>query len=186
MQAPVTARDLALLQPLLDPQDSGIVDVQSLYSNLLLHQQKLSLTEAVSREAEVCSVCGLRLPQPQQDSNPSYVEVQLLLAPFASTAHHPCHMTYLLSTSTTILSLQHQLHSSLGTMATAVALFSEKSVQPSNRIPPHCTLMEIGVVGGEKTTPPKATLYYDYIPVSIQCPVLMTDHYYCDAPPQSN
>lgn len=116
----------------------------------------------------------------------SYVEVQLLLAPFASTAHHPCHMTYLLSTSTTILSLQHQLHSSLGTMATAVALFSEKSVQPSNRIPPHCTLMEIGVVGGEKTTPPKATLYYDYIPVSIQCPVLMTDHYYCDAPPQFN
>lgn len=110
----------------------------------------------------------------------SYVEVKLLLAPFASTAHHPCHMTYLIPTSTTILSLQHQLHSSLGAMATAVAVFTEEKVQPSSHIPPHCTLIEMGVVGGEKTTPPKATLYYDYIPVSIQCPVLMTDHYYCD------
>lgn len=115
----------------------------------------------------------------------SYVEVRLLLAPFASTAHHPCHMTYLVPTSTTILSLQHQLNSSLGTTATAVAVFSEQCVKPSNRIPPRCTLMEMGVVGGERTTPPKATLYYDYIPVSIQCPVLMTDHYYGDVD-QSN
>lgn len=67
-------------------------------------------------------------------------------------------------------------------MATAVAIFSEVKVQPSSRLPPHSSLMEVGVAGGEKTTPTKATLYYDYIPASVQCPVVMTDHYYLHVP----
>ena len=102
----------------------------------------------------------------------------MVLAPFASSPSHPGHMTFLLQTSTTIQALQHLMHSSLEAMATTVAIFSEVKVQPVNRLPPHSTLQEVGVAGSEKTTPTKKTLFYDYIPVSVHCPVLMSDHYY--------
>lgn len=102
----------------------------------------------------------------------------MMLAPFASLPDHPGHITYLIPTSTTVHTLHHQLHSSLGTMATAVAVFSDVKVQPSNCLSPQTSLNEMGVVGGRKTTPTKATLYYDYKPVSIDCPLIMTDYYY--------
>ena len=83
LQAPITPRGLALLQPLLDPQDSGLVDVNSLYSDLLAHQRWLTLGKGMSREAEVCGNCGLRLPQPPLDPSPRCgLYPQLLMSHF--------------------------------------------------------------------------------------------------------
>ena len=69
VQAPVTPSDLPLLRQLLDTQDSGLVGVASLHSDLLAHQRRLTVERGVVREAEVCASCGLRLPPlPAEDS----------------------------------------------------------------------------------------------------------------------
>ena len=106
----------------------------------------------------------------------------MILAPFASTAAHPSHTRFLLPVSMTIQALQHRLHSTLGSMATTVAVFSDVKVQPSNRLHPKCSLEEVGVAGGARATPTQATLYYDYRPVALQCPLLMADHYFHHVP----
>ena len=107
-----------------------------------------------------------------------YVDLSLTLGQFKATPSHPAHSHFLVTDSTTMSSLCQQLHSRLGATATAIAIFSDPGMHPSSRLPGNLTLRKLGMSGGTRDTPTKAQLYFDYVAVVLDCPLIMADYYY--------
>ena len=66
-----------------------------------------------------------------------------------------------------------QVH--LGEVANSIALFKEANCGRHSYLAPSGCLEHCGLVGGPKTNPVRAEVFYDYMPAVMDCPVLMTD-----------
>lgn len=112
----------------------------------------------------------------------SYVQLHMILAPFVHMPSHPGHTHMMVTDSTTVHSLHEMLQDRLSGTASAIAVFTTASLQPSSLAAPRKRLVEMGIVGGSRATPTQAQLYYDYVPVVVDCPLLMADYYFPTIP----
>lgn len=208
LQAPVTPSDLALLQPVLDPEGTGLMNVAALHSSL--SEQLMQIPAVNTASTRMCGACGLRLPDPPAEQNPKYtllinwlppplshlssppplsfplhryVQLHMVLAPFAHMPAHPGHAHMMVTDSTTVHSLHETLQDRLSGTASAIAVFTDASLQPTSLAAPRKRLVEMGIVGGSRAAPTQAQLYYDYVPVVVDCPLLMADYYFPSTTP---
>lgn len=106
----------------------------------------------------------------------------MVLAPFVHMPSHPGHTHLTVTDSTTVHSLQEMLQDGLSGTAAAIAVFTDASLQPASMAAPRRRLVEMGLVGGPRAAPTQAQLYYDYIPLVADCPLLMADYYFPTIP----
>ena len=84
--------------------------------------------------------------------------------------------------STTIHGLRTLIQTHLDDSADGIALFKEPSCTKASYLAPSLSMEQCGIVGGSKQEPVNAEVFYDYVPVVSDCPVLMTDSHIPDVP----
>ena len=111
-----------------------------------------------------------------------YVKLKLILASFKDFQAHPAHFDLEVTDSTTIHGLKQVIMSHLDDAADSIALFKDASCSKDSYLPPSWTLERCGLVGGVKTDPTLSKVFYDYMPVIMDCPVLMNDSHIQEIP----
>ena len=111
-----------------------------------------------------------------------FVKLKIILAPFKGFPPHPGHFEVDVTDSTTIHGLKMKIRTHLDDSADGIALFKEPSCSKASYLAPSLSLEECGIVGGPKLEPVNGEVFYDYMPVINDCPVLMTDSHIPDVP----
>ena len=104
-----------------------------------------------------------------------YIILKAILAPFKDIQKHPAHARLKVTESTSIHGLKQLVQEHLGEAVDSVAFFKEASCNKSSFLPPSWCLEHCGLSGGLETDPTPAVLYYDYVPLMSDCPILMND-----------
>ena len=112
--------------------------------------------------------------------------MKVTLAPFKSLPHHPGHFEVEVTDSTTVHGLRVLIRTHLENSADSIALFKEPSCSKATYLAPSLSLEQCGITGGSKQEPVAAKVFYDYVPVIGDCPVLMADSHIPDVPISEN
>ena len=103
--------------------------------------------------------------------------MKVMLGPFRHFSAHPGHFEVTVTDSTTIHGLREIVQSHLENAANSIALFKEEACKQNSYLAPSMTLQQCGMEGGSKYDPTPSCLYYDFIPLINDCPILMAENY---------
>ena len=111
-----------------------------------------------------------------------FIKLKVVLAPFKDTPSHPGHFEVEVSDSITVHGLKDIIQTHLEGAVESVALFREVACSKSSYLMPSWCLEDCGILGGLKTEPSTAEVFYDYVSAVMDCPILMTDSHIRDVP----
>ncbi len=104
-----------------------------------------------------------------------YVKLKVSLATFKDLKTHPSHFEIEVTDSTTIHGLKGTVQTHLEEAVDSIALFKEPTCSMTSYLSPSHCLHHCGLVGGPKADPTDAEVFYDYVPIVMDCPILMAD-----------
>ena len=100
-----------------------------------------------------------------------------MLANFKDYKKHPAHFSASVTASTTIHGISQLIQTHLNGAVASVAIFKNPLCNKDSYLNPSWTLESCGVEGSTlQYDPTSYQLYYDYIPVLMDSPLLMADN----------
>ena len=115
-----------------------------------------------------------------------YVKLKVILAPFKDFHHHPGHFELEVADSITVHGLGILIKEHLESAVDSVALFKDCSCDKGSYLVPSWSLERCELVGGSLSDMPVAEVFYDYMPVVMDCPILMAENYIQTVSPKTN
>lgn len=114
-----------------------------------------------------------------------YVKLKVILAPLKDFQCHPGHFELEVTDSVTVHGLKILIKEHLENAVDSIALFKDSSCDKSSYLVPSWSLEHCGLIGGPQTEAPMVEVYYDYMPMVMDCPVLMTDSHLRSVSPKT-
>ncbi|KAL7378460.1 hypothetical protein ABVT39_014051 [Epinephelus coioides] len=112
-----------------------------------------------------------------------FIRLSVRAIPFdPAAAAHPGNFEIVLLSSIRVLSLIRTIQERVGIQTTRLEVFRSRVPTEEARLPPGSFLEECGFRGGPEETPPEDTVYYDYMLLFTDCPILNCDHYFSSGP----
>ncbi|XP_049925101.1 uncharacterized protein LOC126405415 [Epinephelus moara] len=143
-------------------------------------QKKLRLNDSTEIDTQI-SRCDRQLSNPEEDMR--FIRLSVRPIPFDPTAAaHPGNFEIVLLSSSRVLSLIRTIQERVGIQTTRLEVFRSRVPTEEARLPPGSFLEECGFRGGPEETPPEDTVYYDYMLLFTDCPILNCDHYFSSGP----
>ncbi|XP_054463228.1 uncharacterized protein LOC129098269 [Anoplopoma fimbria] len=142
------------------------------YGDLSGQVQRLS-TEIDTR----ISRCDqFQLLNPEMDKR--FIRLSVRLIPFDSAAAHPGNFEVVLLSSSRVFALIRMIQDRVGIQTSRLEVFRSRVPTEEARLPPESLLEECGFRGGPEGSPPEETVYYDYMLLFPDCPILNCEHYF--------
>nr|XP_043906158.1 uncharacterized protein LOC122784847 isoform X2 [Solea senegalensis] len=106
-----------------------------------------------------------------------FLRLSVRLLPFHFSAKHPANFDVVLSSSCRVITLIGIIRDRVGIQTSRLEVFRSREATEESRLLPENSLEGCGFRGGAEET-----LYYDYMPMFTDCPVLNCDHYFRSTP----
>ncbi|XP_028268236.1 uncharacterized protein LOC114440143 [Parambassis ranga] len=190
MGVPCQQFQLHMLTRLLKNSDDTISyqdfsrQVQSLRENTELYAQILEDflkgRSAAETENTSCLDSRQKLLNPKNQSR--FIRLSVRLIQLDRVAAHPGNFEVVLSSKSRVFSLISLIQDHVAIQTTRLEVFRSRVPTEQARLPLEKSLEECGYKGGLEKSPPEATVYYDYILLFTDCPILNCDHYFRSKP----
>lgn len=111
-----------------------------------------------------------------------FIRLSVRLIHLDCVAAHPGNFEVVLSSSSRVFSLISLIQDHVEIQTSRLEVFRSRVPTEEARLPLEKSLEECGFKGGPEESPPEATVYYDYLLLFTDCPILNCDHYYRSKP----